>query len=115
MNDLDAIIIETALRKMVNGGYLSISTINEIVKLKRIIPDAQVYQRLSLLHCVHFSDMPPEVRDALPGMIRQVLTGIEFDAEAIFQANRPGARPVPAALIDIEPEPRRRFLRLFKP
>lgn len=111
MNDLDKAFIETALKDMVSKGYFSICTIDAILKVTKSIPDGEIYKRLHLMHCVHFNKMPQAVLNALPDMIRDVLSGQELNFDDFYR----NTKPSPGQLIDITPEKKTGILRLFKP
>lgn len=107
--ELDQAIIATSIRDMVDKGYFSISTIDSILKVTRVQKNQAVYDRLHMLHCVHFNKMPPEVLDALPAMIRDVLNGPEFDIEACF---RPRAKEPNVIEINPAAKPKRGLFAL---
>lgn len=116
MNQLDAALIETALRNMFAGSHFNICVIREIVAVTKSVPPPGLMGRLSLLHCVNWEDMTPDVREALPDMIREAIGSPPFDFESIFQRARAPAQPS-AKVIDLTPEPterKRGLLGLFK-
>lgn len=94
---LEAAIINTALRNMVIKGWVDICTIDQVIKLLKSLPDTVAYKRLHLLHCVYFKDMPPEVRAAVPELITACLDGHEFDLDSALRPTTSGA------VIDITP------------
>lgn len=63
----------TALNRMLIGSYFDICTIDKIVKLLATAPDGRAYRILHTLHCVHWCDMPPELRDAVPRLIERCI------------------------------------------
>lgn len=73
MNEVTRAFIETALRKMLEQGHFSICTIDNILKLTGGVPNKDDYNHLHVLHCVSFSAMPREVREALPDIITRVI------------------------------------------
>jgi len=79
MDSLQIFAAETALRKMLKDGHFSICTVDNILKMTNVVPNARAYQILRLLHCVNFSDMPPEVQREMPDLLRDVLGGAEID------------------------------------
>jgi hypothetical protein len=80
MNAIELMAANTALKHMVNQGYLCICTIDNILKLTGGVPDKRDYETLRLLHCVHFNEMPDELRRGLPVLIQRVVNapGLEF-------------------------------------
>lgn len=111
MDQIEQLACETALKKMIADGHLSICTINDIVKITGGIPDRRAHQILDALHCVKYADMPAPLLAELPDLIRKCLGGPIIDVDAIFTAT---ARPRPGLKLcaaDVEATPPRR--RLF--
>jgi hypothetical protein len=73
MTSLEIAIAKTALKKMESDGHFSICTIDNILKMSRGVPNSEAYTQLRVLHCVNFKDMPMEVLQALPSLIRKCL------------------------------------------
>lgn len=73
MDELQQLASQAAMKKMMQDGYFSICTIDKILKMSGGIPEKYDYDILSTLHCVHFSDMAPELRRGLPLLIKRVL------------------------------------------
>ena len=80
MDDIQIMAARAALQKMAKDGYFSICTIDNILRMSGGVPDSKDYQTLRTLHCVSFSDMPPELRRGLPLLVKRVLEaeGVEF-------------------------------------
>lgn len=91
MSDLKALAAVAALNEMFCKGYLSICTIDTIGKMLGRNPKGEAYDILHSLHCVHFDRMPKDLRDSIPGLIRQCL-----DVEPIYQFEPAAAPPAPA-------------------
>ncbi len=89
MDTLQKIAAETALKKMLRQGHFSICTIDEIVKMTGSVPDGRAYQILRLMHCVDFKDMPPEIHEQMPELLRAVLSGTELDLAAVMRRPEP--------------------------
>lgn len=62
-----------ALNKMMQQGYVSICTIDSIAKMLGVTPPAAPYAILNTLHCVNFSGMSQELKQAVPGLIKQCI------------------------------------------
>jgi hypothetical protein len=80
MNEVQTLAVRAALKNMLKKGWLDICTIKEILQVTNGIPNSEDMKILSLLHCVSFSDMPPELLRGLPVLIKRVIEsdGIEF-------------------------------------
>lgn len=87
MDDIQRMAATAALEKMVKDGYLSICTIDKILKITGGIPDRRDYGILNMLHCVSFMDMQPELLRGLPVIISRVLNseGLEFNLGPGYQ------------------------------
>ena len=76
---LDAKVAVMALNHMAEKGYFSICTYEECQKLLKVhIPKATM-DRLHVLHCVHFSAMPPDVLGFVEAACRELFTARSFD------------------------------------
>lgn len=77
--DTKTLVATTALAKMIKNGYLDITTIRGIASLMGVSVGGPVFEQLQLLHCVHFHEMPPALRERLPAMIAECLSAsIDF-------------------------------------
>lgn len=64
----------TALDDMIRRGSFNICTIDRCAEILGIqLKGLEAYKILSALHCIDYSRMAPEVRRALPGLIRECL------------------------------------------
>ncbi len=73
MNTLQIMACQVALKKMMDGGIFFISTIDDILKVTRGVPNRDDYQALRLLHCVEFKDFPQLLRLEFPNILSRVL------------------------------------------
>lgn len=74
MSDLKNLAALTAINTMMQGGHFSICTIDKVADLMGInCRGSDAYKTLSTLHCIDYAKMPRELRDAIPGMIEQIL------------------------------------------
>lgn len=72
--DLKRATIMTALNDMVRKGYFSVCTVDRCAEILGIsLRGSEPYRLLSALHCIHFNEMPRDVRNAIPEMIRECL------------------------------------------
>lgn len=81
--DLQMLAAEAALRKMIEDSHFSICTLDKIVRMMGVKPDADAYNILSSLHCVHYNQMQPRLLEALPDLIHKVLSSPSMDASRI--------------------------------
>ena len=91
MSDLKQIAALTALNAMFRKKWFDICAVDAVAKMLGRDPDCDAYRTLRTLHCVHFADMPKELRDAIPKLVAQCL-----DTEPVFQFALP-APPLPPA------------------
>jgi hypothetical protein len=79
VSHLQVTIASVALKKMLTGASFSICTITDIGEMLHINPrGTQAFKMLKPLHCMDYSDMPAEVREAIPGLIRDAFAGEQF-------------------------------------
>ena len=76
MNDqqLSHLSVLTSLNKMMKGTHFDICTVDAAVKVLGAVPDGAAYAILRPLHCVHWMDMPRELRDAVPKLIERCIS-----------------------------------------
>lgn len=95
MTDLKELAAKTALNNMFRKGHFNICAIDDVAKLLDVDPKGEAYTILRTLHCVDYSTMPKELRDAIPDLVRQCL-----GREVTFQfAN------LDKKVVDITPSP----------
>lgn len=63
MTDLSRMAVETALRNMFRGHMLDICTIKAALKIAKVLPPAEEFDAIAVLHCVHWSEMQAGLRD----------------------------------------------------
>lgn len=64
----------TSLNKMMRSGHFSICTVDAAIKVLGTVPDRRAYDILRPLHCIDWSDMPAEVREAVPKLIERCIS-----------------------------------------
>lgn len=79
MNDFEKEVVITALKKMFNGGYFDICTVDKCLKLTGAIPDHQDYTALSALHCVYWSEMSQDLRNTVFEKTMVMISNPGFD------------------------------------
>jgi hypothetical protein len=100
MNDLKQLSALTSLNDMMQKGYVSICTIDSIGTMLGINPKGEAYDILRPLHCVNFSQMPDELRKAIPDLIRQCLS-----VEPTYRFEQPKPQPSTAVVVQLAPPP----------
>ncbi|HEY0586230.1 MAG TPA: hypothetical protein VGD52_08875 [Pseudoduganella sp.] len=73
MQDLKQMAALTALNDMMSKGRFDICAIRSIGEMLGIKAAGEEYQILQPLHMIEFAKMPPELSDAIPGLIQKVL------------------------------------------
>lgn len=113
-NDLKEVAAATALNVMMERGWLSICTIDQVAKLLGRNPRGDAYDVLHTLHCVNFDKMPRDLRDQIPSLIQQCLDVAPTDRFATPRAGKTIDVTPPAATAEATHEPPRRgILRLL--
>lgn len=75
--DTKLLIAATALNRMFAGSHFSICTIDAVATMLGVVVDKAAHNQLRPLHCVDWSEMPPELRAIVPQLIQQALGGDE--------------------------------------
>lgn len=104
MSDLKQLAAMTALNDMLAGAHFSICAIDNVAKLLDVNPKGEAYDTLHALHCINYDRMPPQLREAIPELIRACL-GVEtiYRFQTLHQQ-----------IVDVTPPPKRGgFLRLI--
>lgn len=77
MSHLQVAIARTSLEKMLKSNSFEITCLWHIGEMLGINPrQTYAYKMLQPLHCVPYADMPPEVREAIPQLIRDCFGGL---------------------------------------
>ena len=74
MTPIEELAARTAINTMLKDAHFSICTIDKVLKLMHIHPDSRSYNILSTLHCINYKDMPQELREQIPALIRVFLS-----------------------------------------
>lgn len=68
-------VAQVALNKLFEKQHFSICEVDEVMGLLRKgRRNSAVYKQLHALHCVHYADMPDELKNQIPHMINELLT-----------------------------------------
>jgi hypothetical protein len=96
MTDLKKLAALTAINNMLAGGHFNICAIDSVAEMMGIPRNgSEAYQTLRTLHCIDYAKMPVELRNAIPGLIEQVL-----GVQPAYQFSVLGAR-----VIEMQPAP----------
>lgn len=101
--NLKHLSVTTALNDMMKKGHFDICCIRSCAKLLNVDPRGEALAILEPLHCINFGDMPSELREAIPGLIKDCL-GVEPVYEFVpgdLAIRRPALR-----VLDVEAEPK---------
>lgn len=78
-----------ALNKMMRGGHFSICAVTHVADIHGIKTDGPAFTILRALHCVDFKDMTPDVRNAIPELIKECL----LNKTDVYQFDMPTPAP----------------------
>lgn len=92
MDDIKRTVAVVALNDMMSKGHFNICAIDRIAEMLGVNPKGEAYRTLAPLHCVDFSKMPPELKQMIPGLIKQCL-----DLEPTYQFVLPKAEQAPGS------------------
>lgn len=79
-------VVQIALKKLFGEKHFSICGLDQIGKMIGSNPERHPnYKFLNALHCVHYADMTPQVRDELPRRVMECLRpdSLNFEAMAL--------------------------------
>lgn len=74
MNNLQESVAMTALNSMFKKGHFDICAIDAVAKVMNVHPSGHEYAMLRALHCIDYKDMPKELYEALPEIIKKCLS-----------------------------------------
>lgn len=80
MDDTKRLVIGTAMQAMFKKGWVDITAIRKCLEIASIVAPAEPLRNLEALHCVHFSDMPPELVQRIPGMLQECFRGLDLNS-----------------------------------
>ena len=89
LNDLRKLAAMTSLNKLMKQRHFDICTVRDVGDLLGIpVRNTEEYKILQTLHCVDYSEMPPQLRDAIPSMVKKIL-----ELPAIYRFNESDFTP----------------------
>jgi len=80
--------IRAAVKKLFrSGGYFCISDFDSICSVLNVIPPEGVRDRLALVHCLHYRDMEPDLREEVGRLCFGTFNtpGFKLDIEGAVQ------------------------------
>ncbi len=66
-------VVRQALDSLFTNDFFSICTVDKILVLVDRSRRTPAYELLSALHCVHYRDMNPELRDKIPHLVNEAM------------------------------------------
>ena len=76
--EVKQLVVMTATQKLFGKNYFDICTLQDIAKLiDAPTKGGEAWPMLQALHCVHYADMPPMLRDAIPHLVSECLSARE--------------------------------------
>lgn len=75
MPETQQLVLRTATRKLFDQRYFDICAVDSLMKLVGTQARPQAYTQLRALHCVDYADMPPDLRERIPHLVRECLAG----------------------------------------
>lgn len=100
--DLKTIAALTALNHMLRENHFSVCTIDRVAKMLNVQPRGEAYNILASLHCISYGNMPAELRDAIPDLIRECL-----NVPATFQFEALHRQPLRIVTVENDAAPKR--------
>ena len=86
LSRFEQLSVTAALKKMFDGSYFNICTIDRCLDVTGIKPNKRDYDALSALHCVNWGTMDPELRDMTFGVVMSMFqNGSGFNTEQITE------------------------------
>lgn len=73
MNELKKLAALTALNNLLAERSFNICALDRVASMLNIQPGGDSYKLLTTLHCINYDKMPKELRDAIPGLIEEIL------------------------------------------
>lgn len=82
MPETQQLVLRTATRKLFDKRYFDICTVDTLMKLIGTTAPTHAYTQLRALHCVDYADMPQDLRERIPHLVRECLAGPTADEAA---------------------------------
>lgn len=77
--------LKIALKNLFKRTSFSICTIDDLLKMRQIVPDREAYRIMHAVHCVDYKEMSPDFRQYLFNSVINMfdVDSTEFDFEVI--------------------------------
>lgn len=96
LTNLERLAATQALKKLLDTTtHFSICTLDELIKLLQVTPDAKDYRALHLLHCVKWRDMSPELRQEAQEAIMRIVSADQDPVVARLKLFEESLNPTP--------------------
>ena len=82
MPETKQLVLRAATRKLFDCRHFSICTVDSMMKLVGTTARSAAYTQLNALHCVDFADMPKDLRERIPHLVRECLAAQTADEAA---------------------------------
>ena len=75
-NPVDVNFCRVSMGNMFSKGWFDICPVTDCMKILGVsrFNTEKTYERLRLLHCVHWGQMPADIREQIPEMISEIFT-----------------------------------------
>jgi len=80
VTQIEKLAAQAAMKKLLGDSHFSISGVQSIAKVLGLPrPSGRAYDTLHALHCVDYADMDPQLRAAIPGLIKECLGQLSLE------------------------------------
>lgn len=80
------LVVRQGLKTLFEGSFFDICKVREICEVLHVDRDTEAYRLLQTLHCVKYTKMLPELRNALPQLVKEALNPPPVRCEAAEEA-----------------------------
>jgi hypothetical protein len=79
-------IATTAIARTLKQNHFNICDVDRVCKIIGAKPSGAAYDMLMALHCVDYSQMPNEVKSAIPDLLKEVFSQVAFTNDDVVRA-----------------------------
>ena len=76
------LVVEVAINRLFTERHFSICSLDKLIELTGAQHGSDAYRLLRPLHCMDWADMPPELRERVPLLVREALQTNQWATEA---------------------------------